>query len=69
MIQLVAKVQKLPKLIPIYSLLKMSAGQSILDADPELINMKSLDFVKPKHFFKNIDRYTATSTKIHMRVL
>ena len=38
------------------------------DLDPELINMKSLDFSKPKLFFKNIGRYAATSTYIHVRI-
>jgi len=32
----------------IYCLLKMSQGQMLPDPDPELINSKSLDFVKPK---------------------
>ncbi len=45
----------LPKFILIiYGLLKMSQGQQLPDPDPELINAKSLDFVKPKLFFKNI---------------
>ncbi len=30
--------------------------------------MKSLEFVKPKLFFKNIGRYAATSTYIHVRI-
>jgi hypothetical protein len=41
-------------LIIFYSLLKMSQGQLLPDPDPELINAKSLDFAKPKLFFKNI---------------
>jgi len=58
-----------PKLVLIlYGLLKMSHGQQLLDPDPELINLKSLDFVKPKLFFKNIGRYVATSTYIHVRI-
>jgi hypothetical protein len=32
------------------------------DPDPDLINSKSLNFAKPKLFFKNIGRYAATST-------
>jgi hypothetical protein len=56
-----------PKLILIfYGLLKMSHGQPLPDPDPELINVKSLDFAKPKLFFKNIGRYAATSTYIHV---
>ena len=46
----------------IYGLLKMSQGQQLPDPDPELINMK------PKLFFKNIGRYAATSTYIHVRI-
>jgi len=44
----------------------MSHGQPL--PDPELINAKSLDFAKPKLFFKNIGRYGATSTYIHVRI-
>ena len=51
-----------------YGLLKMSQGQQLPDPDPELINAKSLNFAKPKLFFKNIGRYTATSTYIHVRI-
>jgi hypothetical protein len=46
----------------------MSYGQQLPDPEPELINAKSLDFAKPKLFFKNIGRYAATSTYIHVRV-
>jgi hypothetical protein len=49
----------------IYGLLKMSQGQMLPDLDPELISAKSLDFAKPKLFFKNIGRYAATSMYIH----
>ncbi len=52
----------------LYGLLKMSHGQQLPDLDPELINIKSLDFAKPKIFFKNIGRYAATSTYIHVRI-
>ncbi len=52
----------------IYGLLKMSQGQQLPDPDPELINAKSLDFAKPKLFFKNIGRYAATSNYIHVRI-
>jgi hypothetical protein len=52
----------------IYDLLKMSQGQQLPDPDPELINEKSLDFAKPKLFFKNIGRYPATSMYIHVRI-
>jgi hypothetical protein len=48
----------------IYGLLKMSQGQQL----PELINAKSLDFAKPKLFFKNIGRNAATLTYIHVRI-
>jgi hypothetical protein len=59
----------LPKFILlIYGLLKMSQGQQLPDPEPELINAKSLDFAKPKLFFKNIGRYAATSTYIHVRI-
>jgi hypothetical protein len=52
-----------PKFILIiYSLLKMSQGQQLPDPDLELIN------AKPKLFFKNIGRYAATSTYIHVRI-
>jgi hypothetical protein len=58
-----------PKFILIiYGLLKMSQGQQLPDLDPELINAKSLDFAKPKLFFKNIGRYVANSTYIHVRI-
>jgi hypothetical protein len=52
----------------IYGLLKISQGQQLPDPDPELINAKSLDFAKPKLFFKNIGRKAATSTYIHVRI-
>jgi len=59
----------LPKFILIiYGLLKMSQGQQLPDQDLELINAKSLNFAKPKLFFKNIGRYAATSTYIHVRI-
>ena len=38
----------------IYSLLKMSQGQMLWDPDPELINVKSLNYTKPKLFIKTI---------------
>ncbi len=46
----------------------MSQGQQLPDPDLELINAKSLNFAKPKLFFKNIGRYAATSTYIHVRI-
>jgi hypothetical protein len=46
----------------------MSQGQTVLDSDPELINERSLDFAKPKLFFKNMGCYAATSTYIHIRI-
>jgi len=46
-----ANLQKLH--IILYSLLKMSKGQSLLD--PELINVKTLDFTKPNSFSKTLD--------------
>jgi hypothetical protein len=55
----------LPTLIfIIYGLFKMSSGSTVLDLDPELMNMQNFDFAKPKLFFKNI-----TSTYIHERIL
>jgi hypothetical protein len=57
--KLVAKVRKmslaelfLPISRNLSIIIKMSHGQML--PDPELINTKSLDFVKPKLFFKNI---------------
>jgi hypothetical protein len=59
----------LPTLIfIIYSLLKMSSGSSVPDPDPELIKAQNFDFAKPKLFFKNIGKYAATSTYIHVRI-
>jgi hypothetical protein len=59
----------LPSLIfIIYSLLKMSLGSNVPDPDPELMNAQNFDFAKPKLFFKNIGRYAATSTYIHVRI-
>jgi hypothetical protein len=43
----------------------MSHSQTVLDPNPELINMRSLNFAKPKLFFKNIGHYTATYLYIH----
>ncbi len=58
-----------PKFILIfYCLLKMSQGQQLPDPDPELINGKSLNFAKPKLFFKNIGQNAATSTYIHVQI-
>jgi len=59
----------LPALFMIfYGLLKMSSGSTIPDLDPELINAQNFDFAKPKLFFKNIGKYAATSTYIHVRI-
>jgi len=59
----------LPTLIFIvYGLLKMSSGSTVPDPDPELINAQNFDFAKPKLFFKNIGKYAATSTYIHVRI-
>jgi hypothetical protein len=52
----------------IYSLLKMSLGSTVLDPDPELMNVQNFDLAKPKLFFKNIGCYAATSTYIHVRI-
>jgi hypothetical protein len=49
-------------LLILYCLLKMIQGQTV----PELINMSSLDFAKPKIYFLNIRCYAATSTYIHV---
>ncbi len=45
----------------------MSQGQASRSGS-ELINAKSLYFVKPKLFFKNIGWYEATSTYIHVQI-
>jgi len=44
----------------------MSSGSTV--PDPELMNLQNFDFAKPKLFFKNISRYAATSTYIHVRI-
>jgi hypothetical protein len=46
----------------------MSSGLTVPDLDPELMNVQNFDFAKPKLFFKNIGRYAATSTYIHVRI-
>ena len=46
----------------------MSSGSTVPDPDPELINAQNFDFAKPKLFFKNIGKYAATSTYIHVRI-
>jgi hypothetical protein len=59
----------IPKFVIIfYCLLKMTQGQTVPDLDLELINAKSLDFMTPKLFFKNIGQYAATSMYIHVRI-
>jgi hypothetical protein len=59
----------LPTLIfIIYGLLKMSSGSTVLDPDLELMNSQNFNFAKPKLFFKNIGKYAATSTYIHIRI-
>ncbi len=55
-------------LLVLYGLLKMTSGTTVLDPDPELINAQNFDFAKPKLFFKNIGKYAATSTYIHVRI-
>jgi hypothetical protein len=52
----------------LYVLLKMSSGSTVPDPDPELINAQNFNFAKPKLFFKNIRKYAATSTYIHVRI-
>ncbi len=52
----------------LYCLLKMTSGTTVPDPDPELINAQNFDFAKPKLFFKNIGKYAATSTYIHVRI-
>ncbi len=52
----------------IYSFLKITSGTTVPDPDPELINAQNFDFAKPKLFFKNIGKYAATSTYIHVRI-
>ncbi len=46
----------------------MTSGTTVPDPDPELINAQNFDFAKPKLFFKNISKYAATSTYIHVRI-
>ncbi len=46
----------------------MSSGSTVPDLDPELINVQNFNFAKPKLFFKNIGKYAATSTYIHIRI-
>ncbi len=46
----------------------MSSGSSVPDPDPELINDQNFNFAKTKLFFKNIGKYTATSTYIHIQI-
>jgi hypothetical protein len=46
----------------------MTSGTTVPDPDPELINAQNFDFAKPKLFFKNIGKYAATSTYIHVRI-
>jgi hypothetical protein len=46
----------------------MSSGSIVPDPYPELMNVDNFDFAKPKLFFKNIGRYAATSTYIHIRI-
>jgi hypothetical protein len=59
----------LPSLIVLlYGLLKMTSGMTVPDPDPELIYTQNFDFAKPKLFFKNISKYAATSTYIHVRI-
>jgi hypothetical protein len=43
----------------------MSSRSALPDPDPELVNAH---FAKPKLFFKNIGKYAATSTYIHVRI-
>jgi hypothetical protein len=61
-----ANLQKL--ILILYCLLKMSQGKTVPAPDLELINTKSLDFTKPKLFFKSIGRYAAMSTDIHVQI-
>jgi len=46
----------------------MTSGTTVPDLDPELINAQNFNFAKPKLFFKNIGKYAATSTYIHVRI-
>jgi hypothetical protein len=46
----------------------MTSGTPVPDPDPELINAQNFDFAKPKLFFKNIGKYAATSTYIHVQI-
>jgi hypothetical protein len=46
----------------------MSSGSTVPDPHPELINAQNFNFAKLKLFFKNIGKYTATSTYIHVRI-
>jgi hypothetical protein len=46
----------------------MTSGTTVPDLDPELINAQNLNFTKPKLFFKNNGKYSATSTYIHIQI-
>ncbi len=46
----------------------MSSGSTVPDPDLELINAQNFNFAKPKLFFKNIGKYAATSTYIHVPI-
>jgi hypothetical protein len=60
---------RVPKLFHVInSPFKMSRGQTVLDPNPELINARSLNFMKSKLFFRNIGCYAATSTYIHVGI-
>jgi hypothetical protein len=44
----------------------MSSKWAVPDPDLELMNVQNFDFAKPKLSFKNIGKYAATSTYIHV---
>jgi hypothetical protein len=46
----------------------MSSGSTVPDPGPELINAQNFNFAEPKLFFKNVRKYEATSTYIHVRI-
>jgi hypothetical protein len=66
-----AKVRKLDSSLKafiffLHSFLKMKQCSAVLDPIPKLINEGSLDFSKPKLFFKPIGQYPVTSHIFHV---
>jgi hypothetical protein len=61
-----AEFQSGPEIQLHNGLLKMTSGLTVPNPDLELMNTQNFNFAKPKLFFKNIGRYAATSTYIHV---